>query len=88
MTLANLALTFALSGIVVVAAGTVLARNGDIIAAATNLGGLWVGSVFLALATSLGLTREERLGRVALGRNRLTSEMTTGLAREHGGHAS
>lgn len=53
MTLANLALTFALSGIVVVAAGTVLARNGDIIAAATNLGGLWVGSVFLALATSL-----------------------------------
>lgn len=53
MTLANLALTFALSGIVVITAGTVLARNGDIIAAATNLGGLWVGSVFLALATSL-----------------------------------
>jgi len=53
MTLTGLALTFALSGVVVVAAGTVLARNGDVIAAGTNLGGLWVGSVFLALATSL-----------------------------------
>lgn len=53
MTLAAQVLAFLLTGIVVVAAGTVLARNGDVIAARTNLGGLWVGSVLLALATSL-----------------------------------
>jgi cation:H+ antiporter len=44
---------FFLAAVVVVAAGTVLARSGDIIAARTKLGGAWVGSVFLALATSL-----------------------------------
>ena len=38
---------------VLVAAGTVLARSGDQIAARTRLGGVWVGSVFLAFATSL-----------------------------------
>jgi cation:H+ antiporter len=37
----------------IIAAGTVLARAGDVIAARTNLGGAWFGSVFLALATSL-----------------------------------
>lgn len=37
----------------IIAAGTVLARTGDVIAARTKLGGLWVGSVFLAVATSL-----------------------------------
>lgn len=46
-------LVFLLTGAVVAAAGTVLARNGDVIAARTKLGGLWVGSLFLAVATSL-----------------------------------
>lgn len=41
------------SAAVIVAAGTSLARSGDVIAARTSLGGLWVGSVFLAIATSL-----------------------------------
>lgn len=44
---------FVVSALVVVLAGTMLARNGDVIAARTRLGGLWVGSVFLAIATSL-----------------------------------
>jgi cation:H+ antiporter len=48
-----IAITFVLTGAVVAAAGTVLARNGDVIAARTRLGGLWVGSLFLAIATSL-----------------------------------
>jgi len=51
--LASLLLAFLLTALVVVAAGTALARSGDVIAARTNLGGLWVGSVFLAFATSL-----------------------------------
>ena len=41
------------SATVVVLAGVFLARSGDVIAARTRLGGLWVGSVFLAFATSL-----------------------------------
>lgn len=48
-----MALRFVVSAIIVVAAGTLLARAGDTIAARTRLGGLWVGSVFMALATSL-----------------------------------
>ena len=48
-----LAVVFAATAAIVVAAGTVLARSGDVIAARTNLGGLWIGSVFLAFATSL-----------------------------------
>jgi cation:H+ antiporter len=51
--LAPTLLVFLLAAGVVVGAGTALARSGDLIAARTNLGGLWVGSVFLALATSL-----------------------------------
>ncbi len=51
--LGELGLRFVISAIVVVLAGTQLARSGDIIAARTKLGGVWVGSVFLALATSL-----------------------------------
>ncbi|HEX6059607.1 MAG TPA: hypothetical protein VFZ11_11385 [Gemmatimonadaceae bacterium] len=51
--LATLLVTFLLAALVVVGAGTVLARSGDVIAARTALGGLWVGSVFLAFATSL-----------------------------------
>lgn len=37
----------------VVAAGTVLARAGDAIGARTGLGGVWVGSLLVAAATSL-----------------------------------
>ena len=44
---------FVLAAIIVVLAGTQLARSGDVIAARTKLGVVWVGSVFLALATSL-----------------------------------
>lgn len=38
---------------IVVAAGIALARSADVIAARTSLGGLWMGSIFLAMATSL-----------------------------------
>ena len=41
------------SATLVVLAGVWLARSGDVIAARTRLGGLWVGSIFLAVATSL-----------------------------------
>jgi cation:H+ antiporter len=51
--LGELGLRFVISAIIVVLAGTQLARSGDVIAARTKLGGLWVGSIFLALATSL-----------------------------------
>jgi len=44
---------FIASGIVVVLAGTALARYADAIAEATKLGRLWIGSVLLAGATSL-----------------------------------
>jgi cation:H+ antiporter len=47
------ALIFAGSGAAVVAAGIFLARAGDAIAGATRLGGLWIGSVLVAAATSL-----------------------------------
>jgi cation:H+ antiporter len=47
------AMSALLSALLIVAAGTLLARSGDAIAARTNLGGMWIGSVFLALATSL-----------------------------------
>ncbi|MEN9509809.1 MAG: hypothetical protein RLZZ621_2372 [Gemmatimonadota bacterium] len=51
--LATIALQFTVSAIIIVAAGTVLARSGDVIAARSSLGRAWFGSVFLALATSL-----------------------------------
>lgn len=41
------------SAAAVVVAGVWLARSGDVIAARTRLGGLWVGALFLAVATSL-----------------------------------
>ncbi len=44
---------FLASAVAVIVAGTRLARSGDVIAARTRLGHLWVGSVFLAAATSL-----------------------------------
>jgi cation:H+ antiporter len=46
-------LAFLASGVVVVLAGSALARYADAIADATRLGRLWVGSVLLAGATSL-----------------------------------
>lgn len=46
-------LAFVASGVVVVLAGTALARHADAIAEATKLGRLWIGSVLLAGATSL-----------------------------------
>ncbi|MCK6545678.1 hypothetical protein L6R52_07410 [Myxococcota bacterium] len=46
-------LAFIASGVVVVLAGTALARSADAIAEATKLGRLWIGSVLLAGATSL-----------------------------------
>jgi cation:H+ antiporter len=53
MTLGALLARFLLAAVIVIATGTVLARSGDVIAARTRLGGAWIGSVFLALATSL-----------------------------------
>jgi cation:H+ antiporter len=46
-------LVFLAAGLVVVVAGTALARFADAIAEATRLGRLWIGSVLLAGATSL-----------------------------------
>ncbi len=46
-------LVFALSGTLVAAAGARLARAGDTIAAGTGLGGMWVGAILVAGATSL-----------------------------------
>lgn len=46
-------LGFLASAAAVVFAGIRLARHGDVISARTRLGGLWVGSVFIAVATSL-----------------------------------
>ena len=46
-------LGFVGSAAVVVATGVALARGADVIAARTSLGGLWMGSIFLAAATSL-----------------------------------
>lgn len=49
----NPLLTFCVTGAVVAAAGVRLARDGDTIAARTGLGGLWVGAILVAGATSL-----------------------------------
>jgi cation:H+ antiporter len=46
-------IVFLLSGAIVAAAGVRLARDGDDIAHATGLGGLWVGAILVAGATSL-----------------------------------
>jgi cation:H+ antiporter len=53
MNLAVVTLLLLLSAAAVVVAGTILARSGDVIAARTQFGGVWVGSVFMAAATSL-----------------------------------
>jgi cation:H+ antiporter len=44
---------FCLSGVIVVLAGTALARYADIIGEATGLGRLWIGTTLLCAATSL-----------------------------------
>jgi cation:H+ antiporter len=44
---------FLLSGTLVVAAGIRLARDGDVVAAGTGLGGLWIGAIAIAAVTSL-----------------------------------
>jgi cation:H+ antiporter len=44
---------FAASASLIVAAGIRLARDGDVIAAGTGLGGLWVGAILVAAATSV-----------------------------------
>lgn len=49
----SLVITLLISALAIVGAGTLLARGGDVIAARTKWGGVWVGSVFLATATSL-----------------------------------
>ena len=46
-------LEFFLSALTIVVAGTLLSRYGDRIAEQTGLGGLWIGVVFMAAATSL-----------------------------------
>lgn len=46
-------IVFVISAAIVVAAAIKLAENGDVIAVRTNLGGLLVGTIFLAAATSL-----------------------------------
>jgi cation:H+ antiporter len=46
-------LVFVLSGLAVAGAGMRLARDGDAIAVGTGLGGLWVGAILVAGATSL-----------------------------------
>lgn len=46
-------LTFLISGLTVAGAGTGLARDGDTIAEGTGLGGMWVGAILIAAATSL-----------------------------------
>lgn len=49
----SLIITLLVSALALVGGGTLLARAGDVIAARTKWGGVWVGSVFLAAATSL-----------------------------------
>src|SRR5690606_9257982 len=51
--LASSLLGLVASAVAVVLAGVALARSSDVIAARTELGRVWVGSVFLAMATSL-----------------------------------
>jgi cation:H+ antiporter len=46
-------IVFALSATAVAGAGTRLARDGDTIADGTGLGGLWVGAILVAAATSM-----------------------------------
>lgn len=53
MSTGTLVLQFMATAMVIVACGVVLARTGDTIADRTKLSGVWVGSVLLALATSL-----------------------------------
>ena len=49
----GVALLFLVSAVILVLAGIRLARHADVIAAASGLGGVWIGAVLLAGATSL-----------------------------------
>jgi cation:H+ antiporter len=53
VSITTLLLQFTATALVIVACGVVLARTGDTIADRTKLSGVWVGSVLLALVTSL-----------------------------------
>lgn len=44
---------FVVSALIVIRSGITLSRTGDVIAETTGLGRLWVGTIFLAIATSL-----------------------------------
>ena len=73
---------FAVSAGVVVGAGVVLARNGDVIATRTGPGGLFVGMLLMAAATSLpeivtDTARRHRTPDLALG-DLFGSSMGTG----------
>lgn len=46
-------LVFAICALLLMAAGTRLARDGDVVADKTGIGGVWIGAVIIALATSL-----------------------------------
>lgn len=45
--------TFVVSASLLVGAGIRLARDGDLVAAGTGLGGMWVGAILVAAMTSL-----------------------------------
>jgi cation:H+ antiporter len=53
MGIAGWALLFVASAAVVIRSGLALSRAGDLLAEQTGLGRLWVGTIFLAVATSL-----------------------------------
>ena len=53
MGIAGWALLFVASAAVVIRSGLALSRAGDLLAEQTGLGRLWVGTIFLAIATSL-----------------------------------
>ena len=53
MTIPLLMFSFAVGAAGIVIAGTFLARGADVIAARTKLGGVWVGTIVVATATSL-----------------------------------
>lgn len=83
MTLVTILATFLSCAAAVGLGGVRLARHGDVIAARTRLGGLWVGSVFLAIATSLpelvSDTAAVRLGAPDLGAGGLFGSNITNM---------
>jgi len=82
--IAEALLGFVASGAVLVLAGIVLARSSDVIAARTRLGRVWVGSIFLAAATSLPELSTD-IAAVRIG----AADLAVGddLRQQHGEHA-